>query len=430
MYIQQKAGSLMVNNIYEQKRITKKNIYISILLIFFIVFNPPIIRGLSFTILAIFFSLYVYLSNTGLKIPIIKTTMLFVIFFIYCVCISVIGMFFYGDISIRNGINTCVGTTCSILVGVGVSIWFKKRGIRFNKILDVYIIVGVLQAVLSILCFVFPTIKEVLNDLVVNNSGSEALLISFSVNSFRRNYGFASTMYDIFGCAMSLIAIVALLKAIHNNIKYIIPFLLIAFSAIINARTSIVLIAIGAVSVLLQMGRNKNRMIKSAGLLIIGIVLVFILLDVVSNKSTSNSEWLMSGINEIIDLLHGKKSGTFDALFNTMLCFPQSIFGIIFGTGIYSEQSVLGINSDIGYVRNIWQFGLIGSFLEYFAYISIFNRATMMACDEYKSLFRSWTIMIFIYLIKLNCFGYSMAAAVFLPILFSAINSNDEKEPE
>lgn len=418
----------MINNVSGMKNVKRKNIFIASILLFFIVFNPPIIRGLSFTIFAIVFSLYVYVNNKGSKIPVTITTKLFCVFLVYCISISVVGFVIYGDISLRNGINTCIDMICSLLVGLGIAIWLKRKNFEFSHVLDIYIWVGVIQAILSILCFVFPVIKEFLNSLVVNNSGSDALLVSFEVNNFRRNYGFASTLYDIFGCTMSLLSVVALIKTINNNRKYAIAFLLIAFSAIINARTSIVLIGVGSIVVLMQLGRKRipqKSIYKSVGLMVSGLIIVLFLLNVISNGTSNNSEWLMAGINEIVDLLHGKRSGTFDALFNTMFYFPQNVTGVIFGTGINPEQSVIGINSDVGYIRNIWQFGLVGSILEYGAYISLFKRAAIVVDDEYIPLFRAWTIMIFLYLIKLNCFGYSMAATVFLPILFYAIYSNN-----
>lgn len=118
-----------------------------------------------------------------------------------------------------------------IAVSLGTIIFSTKRSYTFDDILDVYVIAGTIQGCIAVLCLVSPSIKSYFNTLMMNNSGSEKIARTLLYTSEFRNFGFASTLYDIFGLAMSMLAILALYQAIKGDKVKFVSFGLMALTA-------------------------------------------------------------------------------------------------------------------------------------------------------------------------------------------------------
>lgn len=413
--------------------ITQKTIqkfFLSIVL-FFVIFNPTIISGFSFTIAAVFLSLGYIVLNYAKAIQIIRTRPIrnfiigYLLFFLYCFFIAFIQSMIHSDFGMISSVASKFFTfSCLIIVCLGLSILFSNKAIEPPEIIDCYIYAGVLQSLCGIAAFLFPPVKSFFTSLMLKDVEAQRIW-SFMISNGFRNYGWASSLYDIFGYAMSILALLALDKAIGGKRKYYVFFAMITFASVINSRTTIILIGVGMLILLLFRQKKEKRRKALKGLLILSIaVAAFFAFFANRNGSSDNSNFITDGYNSIKLLItKGEKTGYFDALFNEFLFFPQDALSIIFGAG-NTPMALINRNTDVGYVQSIWSFGIVGSIMIYSLYAKLMLKAKRY--QKYRSIMLANLALFFIYQIKLNSIGYSQSNVILLPIIFSIFYQEQE----
>lgn len=423
----------------------KKRGVMSILL-FLIIFNPPIVKGLSFTILIIGLSIglcffeYKYLKHFILTSSHIRIFRYFIIFIFYIITLSLINIVIYGEIGaiIYLLIRTIVLLISLIMVSLCVSIIWKRKEYNIEDILYSFVYCGVMQSLISIMSFLSPFVMKKLNDIMVSHVNHEniARLIKNSIGV--RCYGFASTLFDAFGFAMSLIAIIALFIAISGKRIFYFYFCMISFTAIINARTSIVMIAVGTFICVFNkiFGRERIK-VKIEVILLSGIMMIMMIFLVAffSKRTTSaNAMWIMSGIESIKELIfrgkidttfRGANTNYFGIMINNFIFVPDNPLQLLFGTSM-TPYDAKGMGSDIAYIQHLWQLGIFGSIYQYYIYLRIFRMGEKKMDKQYKGLCISMAFMLFVYLIKSEALSYGMPMLIIFPIIFYmfTINSN------
>lgn len=315
-----------------------------------------------------------------------------------------------------NIVNLLVTNVSVIFVSLALAFMFERKFDDINDVIDIYIGAGTFQGCLGILCFIFPSVKIFLNTMMVNGS-TEKIARSVIYTSAFRNYGFASTLYDIFGFAMSLLTILAIYRALNGEKKYFVNAAIIGFTAILNARTSIVMIALGLAFLMVFSGEPKKDKIRNMFLISWILIPIFVyVLIYLSTRESDSAKWLFSGIEEIKTLVFDHKATGYFAALQNFVFFSQNLFDLLIGTGMTPQQKIL-VTSDVGYIQNIWQFGIIGSVIEYCVFVKLFLDAKKIVSKSLKSLLSCILLLIVIYLIKLNCLGYSMASVIYLPFI-------------
>lgn len=418
---------------------TKKKISLTTyIIVFLVIFNPPVYKGISFTQIAIVVSAVLCVFNMKKIFKVAndyefkKAIILYIFFALWCIVSGVVNGLFSKNIRIIMGniFSTCFYLCCAIIVSLGLAIFFQMKNYSLDQVMDIFIFVGVAQACISLACLLVPAVKVFLNEWTIHNSNSPALVRAFAMNNYRRNYGFASTLFDIFGCTMSILAIMAFSKAVNGKPKYLVGYGMICVSAVLNARTSIILISIGSVIMFFCMhGMYIKRNVLLIRMIVVtaGVIVLTIIVKVLNGNSSATIDWLRDGLDQIMAMMQGKKTGYFSMLFNQMIFFPPLLESFT-GTGLRPNQATIR-GSDVGYVQNIWQFGIIGSILLYAAYIQLFKKARKCIRVKYPGMIMALFSMVMLYMIKLNCLGYSMASTVFLTFLvYCVVDQNCKKD--
>lgn len=422
---------------YIRKNILSNNIIVFLysIWIFFIIFNPPFIKGFSFTIINTILCAVLCLVRFGkIKAFIVdnnKVRNFLILYFVFLIYVSLIAFVnasqnASNSFIINNIINLIIDTISILVVSLFFAYSFKERRLTINNVLSIFVLAGMYQAIIGLICFVSPTTKSFFNNLMVVNSSSSIISTGVKYTSDFRNYGFASTLFDIFGCSMSFLACLSLYLMLTFKKRYVFPFLLISFCAIINARTSIVMIGLGSFFLLLFYNPKSRlkRMLKY--IVIVSILLASITMLYYFAFNESGNSWLNKGIREIWEFVfENNKTGYFEVLFDKFIFFPNDDLSILFGTSMTPEQAI-AINSDVGYIQDIWRYGAIGAIFLYIIYLYLFISFYLNVRSNYRLIPFLFMILIGIYLIKLNCIGYSMAAVIYLPIsLFSIGNGKN-----
>lgn len=401
------------------------------LALFLVIYNPPVFGGFSFTLLFLIISFSYSIFNINTVSAIFRDKSIrnvfksFVLFFIYCTFLTFFGYLEYNNSeTLVNYGNLIIGYVSLISISVAVVVFCIKNKLTFSFLTKAYVFAGLYQAVLGVLCLVNPAVKSFFNGLIEQNSRSEKISRTVEFVSAYRNYGFASTLFDIFGMTMSVLAVLAIYQGIKGKKIYYIIAALISLAAVINSRTSFVLILVGLLVFLFSVhGKiSFDWIFKRAIFFLVALSGVFLLFQwIVENQTSDQLVWLASALTE----QETGSEGYFYALFNEFLFFPDSFLSILFGTSM-SPMQLIDKNTDVGYVQYIWYYGIIGSILLYAIYYKLLASAVKRNKWPESKLFRAILIMIAIYLVKLTCLGYSMASVVFVPLcIYAIINQNN-----
>ena len=343
--------------------------------------------------------------------------MIFYLYYFFISLFSYLAYSFY-DNPLSYFVGSIVDIASLFFVSVFLCLVVFRRGGGFDSLVGYIINAGVIEASFGIAAFISPDIKNFLNGITIANSRSDKIVHAVSTATFR-NYGIASTLFDSFGFGMSIMALLALYKALKGEKKYYIYFAMIAFSASINARTSMVLIAVGAAIVFL--GKSAKTFNAMMGKIVI-VLFAFIAICIISNyleQGGENAQWLSTGIDEIESLVIGKQTtGTFAALFSEIY-FPNDTVQILFGVGLTPAQAI-SKTVDMGYDQNIWMFGIIGSLILYYFYLKPI-KIWCKAIKSEKILAVAICVILFAFLIKLNLFGYGISTVVIITVFMGRL---------
>ena len=396
--------------------------------LFLIVFNPPVLKRLSFTmvfsLLAVADLALHYGETCAMLRELRKPFRILLIaacyYFVLCAVLSLIDMdnagryfYYFADIFVMF--------VCQIALPLSIIRIARRCGYGPKDLGSFFLWMALAQGFLAVLCVVSPSIKYTLNETMSLNASSEDFGVVIWVNSYRRNYGFASTLFDIFGFTMSILSVMAFCRAYCTRSKIWYGFFAVsALTAFLNARTGIVLIGAGVVlCVLLANGRRLSGMdLAKKGLLAAALIVVSIFaLRKLGSSESATASWMSSGIGEILALFRGEKTGIFATMSNQFIFFPENVWQTIFGTG-WTTVEAAGRSTDMGYIQSLWRYGIIGSVLNYGFWISLCVNAYRNRKDEEdRMLVICLAALLFIYQIKLNTWGYSMAGTVFYPVL-------------
>ena len=186
-----------------------------------------------------------------------------------------------------------------------------------------------------------------------------------------RLYGLSYSMLYGMPVANALIGVYTVYYAIKNKLLYIILAFVILFSSVINARISIVPIALGLLYIIFVI--NHERIVGKKITRVLSITILIILaLYVFSYVISSNlvlSGWISKGTKDIIAILFRTDNGSSYYSYYTgseKWQLPSNFVDIIIGTGNRVIRGNSNYSSDIGYINDIWWGGLIYCVFAYF----------------------------------------------------------------
>ncbi len=277
--------------------------------------------------------------------------------------------YIYKHVLIFIEVSICTVFICS---------YFMREKYNIDKIIDTLLIVGSIQAIISVLCLFVPIVKQLAVDIymgqmieqnVTNLMSKETLL---GLTNHRIN-GISVALLFTMPIVQAVLASISLFLAIEKDVKYIIftPFLIL--SSVVNARIGIVVFVCGVIIIIITCKEKIKRNIKPiiiASAIIVGITI----LSIIFISGNSTVQWIMQFVHEIINLFKGKKTGTFEFLFGSFIRFPE-LKDMIFGTGRDIFSLGTGMRSDIGYINDIWFGGIIYIVISYGAFINYYYKA-------------------------------------------------------
>lgn len=367
---------------------------------FLLLYHPPILQINIVHILALIALIYLYVNRHEITKIKQKGYKFFLVINSLFFCFSTL-------LNIYNGNYINIYSIFLFVLELQICVFFLNFYTKKNDInlIEICIFSGIIQAIIAILSFFIPFLQtQIINLFIFNGYPEETVWFTG-----KRFFGFASQLTFTMPILQMVLAILLIdtffEKKESINFCKIFGSLLLVFSAIINARTSIVVLLLG----LLYLAYKYRRMIllKHYVYFFITVGLMSILIFIIS-PITFN--WIFDGIREILLLVSGqKKDGYFEALFESFIFFPSNVKGLLIGEGVnVFNTSVNGLRSDVGYIIDIWNYGLIGMILRYCGTIfgliknnktmrfPLFLLSVVLICNIKGIIFELNEIMVFI----------------------------------
>jgi hypothetical protein len=355
---------------------------ICLFLIFLFIYGPVFNNIGSWADSIFLFSIFIVaLSSTFPKPHFPKYASAFLILFPFFICVSIIAISYPG-IEIGD-IAKIIIRPFRILLTV-LAAYTLVRYIKnyytddfTPKIFEFIFLSVVIHAVIMLLQFINPDFK----DLVYKWTASADYRSSFDYN-FRMGGLSGGTGGAILSVVQSTGVIIApfLFRYISKTKKviYSVLCLLIVASILVCGRSGLwSTIVFLPISIFLADPKiSASTILKFAGIAFAVIIVFLVVVSYMSELESNNPVFL--ALSRTLDtFLSFNESGEFDDRTTSVLAshvlFPQDVLTYLVGDTEHIINTQFGrvLDSDIGYIRNLWSFGIIGTFVFVFPMLRI-----------------------------------------------------------
>lgn len=291
------------------------------------------------------------------------------------------------------------------------------------KRLAEYLIVGcVLYTIIALLCFINPDLFVLLNSIQRIDEIAE---MSMSNTEGTRLIGIGANFFTsaiVNGTILILLGVSAAVYRYSTAKKFmlLVAFAIISVLGLMMARTSMFGMLIGGCFLLLSFANSLKNFFQTIFASILFICAAFMIIPALVSDFAYEAEILISfGFEMFINKSQGgdMESHSMLRLYEMWATVPHNMETWIFGDGLWSGKNGYYMNVDLGYLRHIWYFGLIGTiFLFRYYYLTlklIFWRKKLFA-PKHKFL----TLGLFAFTLILNTKGPCDLFIYIIPFYF------------
>ena len=242
-----------------------------------------------------------------------------------------------------------------VIVPLFVISFLQKKGLNSNdSIVRALLLVGAVGTVISMMCLTIPPLNSFVRDNIMHiTSDMRAFDHSF------RGFGISESLSSQYGYIQGVFVVLGAIYFKNNKwFVYFLPFALL--SAFINARTGVIVAAVGIVIYLLY---NRNFfysiIIAAASLLLYTNIESFIGALV---PDADTQAWISDFFLQMDSMMDEGVEGSrqADILFGRMFVLPDTPDQWIFGRGISLFRNEIGIDSsDVGFILQLNYGGII-----------------------------------------------------------------------
>ncbi len=322
-----------------------------LLLLYYFMYTPPfrINLGIGMDIILIIVSfLYMFIHRNEHRnfinnFKLEYSLLLFILFF--CIIRSCIEV---------NFLPIFLHTLSILYVFVVIPFVFmcaKRIGVFKEKdIIRSILIASSIAACLSMFCAISPVFNAFIkNKVVLYEEGS------YLIDNEVRGFGVASLLTSHYGYIQGTVAVLGLYY-IKNNKWFLFFIPLVLLSALLNARTGILIALIGFL--ILSFYYNKIIILP---IMIIGSGVVYYLPEILEllNLNEGTLRWIREFNDLLLAFYTGEKSIGEYATFSSMIIWPSSAMEWILGRGISLYDMKNSLHSDVGWIIQLNYGGLI-----------------------------------------------------------------------
>ncbi|MEG0285082.1 MAG: hypothetical protein RR494_02425 [Vagococcus sp.] len=271
----------------------------------------------------------------------------------------ILSAIYFELVALFNYENTRFLQNTYILFQVMVLLFIFSRldliGLNREKKLFFIFNITLVQSFFVMLSLIFPTMKNLSLKLYYLGRPENIFISKMRIFGISGDYTFFTPIFH--GLLIS-VAVYLVMFEKKKKFLFFIPFLIL--STIVNGRTGIYIAIINIIIMcLIYLIVNFTKFYKiilaSSGI----VTLLIFFLFIISLISKPTYDWFVQSFTDLKRLfLDGEKEGTIEIL-SDMIYFPEG-WKLIFGEGfrLYGNRDG-GVNSDIGYVNDLFMGGII-----------------------------------------------------------------------
>ncbi len=283
-----------------------------VVLVFFLLFSPPIIPKINTAIIAaavVFVALVVFhrkeLKETIIDSDILKFVIVMAMFFIYVAIVTVINFFTGEFVQLMHYITLWYRyfmiVPLLVVCSVYICIRCKKKNYNLYDLAMSYVYAGMLQFGLVFISLVIPAVKAAFIAFIYKNTGDIYLGTPWVME--RRGFGFSNSFVDSFGFGMGIVAVLPLffLKKTKEKIALFVPCLVLI--SLVNVRTGLIMAVIGllfALPVIIKAFLESKVKIVATALVAVLLLCSFIGTVYVKNPKTLG--WIFEDVISFVGI--------------------------------------------------------------------------------------------------------------------------------
>lgn len=250
-------------------------------------------------------------------------------------------------------------------ISFALAVWIslRKKGKGFPELMDHLLAAGTAMAATVILAYFIPPVHRFFTERMKDYG----VMLAEEMAPFR-NFGFAANLSSTASYVQAVLASIALFRGVkERKALWLCLFPVLAFSANVNTRaaTFFILAGMGAVMVSLLFTRERKRIPAYAALAACACAAALFGLKLLKYANLESYLWLRSGVPGFLGFLFAddiEMTGYFTGLarMSGSDVLPkgwQLLFGT--GTGVLGYNSKYDVNSDVGFVNDLWKGGIV-----------------------------------------------------------------------
>lgn len=299
----------------------------------------------------------------------------------------------------------------------------------FYTLLEWILYITLIQAILSLIIFFIPSLKEIYLD-IIKRQNELAEHAAIRESAFRLmavskiQYANMAVMYGIALLGAVTLPFSKESKLYKRKLLYFTSLIIIVVAGVLTARTFF-LILICVLLYLWYLLWKKNGLISILKVLLTVFIILILFFSGMSlledSKYISTYKWAFEWYFSLLE------NGTFETSstnnLKSMFIFPDNVKTWLIGDGrLNAANGGFYKNTDVGYFRNLFYWGIIGSLLFYFVqyqYFLITKRTTHQILIKFFLSF----IMIWVLIYNFKEFWYAnLYWALFLAALLKIKN--------
>lgn len=331
---------------------------IDIFVLFVLVYGP-VVKGINimfYTLPLIYF--YLFLNNHLVFKALRNRRLISPIMILGIILLSLFtNAFFRGNSLSTIGIFLFqLAITLPTALFLGIRLNLRTKPLLVSLVEDLGL-VAIFQGIIAFVSFLVPSVHSFFVQQLLS-TGYSKVIVSLAGH---RLYGFADNLTYSTPALQAIIAILMIYHAKHIKKSYLLGLPFILFSAFMNARTSLVIFAVGVMLLLLLHTKNIFLSIFNWMVLIVSTVIFLTSEALRYTGKNVTVRWVVTGISEIILWLSGRgTTGYFDYITNAnKYVLPSSNMALFFGYGrrIMQGNNIWQVKSDVGFINDIWYGG-------------------------------------------------------------------------
>jgi hypothetical protein len=290
----------------------------------------------------------------------------------------------YSNVQINDYIQTFLRPfriLITLFGGYSLTYILYKKNYSTNQILDFVFLSIVIHAVIMIYQLYDSSFKDWIYSYTTTGEFRGSNEYEFRMGGLSGGTG-SSTLSVSQSIGVLMLPFLLTRANLFRKIIFISLGLLVFYSIIITGRSGVLSILLFLpLSLYLSNPKIKFSMLLKNFLGIFGFIgLIFFTINFLSEMDNESTTFY--AISRSLDtIINAKETGivednTSKELLNNHLLFPEDSITFLFGNGehLVNTQFERTLHSDIGYIRNLWSFGIFGAiifWMPYFYYMII-----------------------------------------------------------